>query len=56
MKKFFIISLLIFVFLIMFFSNCNSETFSNLGNNQILWDGKMTTPNIVLNNLLQVGF
>ena len=51
MKKFFLISLLIFVFLIMFFSKCNSETFSNLGNNQILWDGKMTTPNTVINNL-----
>jgi len=35
----------------MFFSKCNSETFSNLGNNQILWDGKMTTPNTVINNL-----
>jgi len=51
MKNFFLISLLIFVFLIIFYSKCNSETFSNLGNNKILWDGKMTTTNTVINNL-----
>ena len=50
MKKIILISLLIFIFLFILSTNCSSEPFAN-SDNQMMWDGKMTTANKVIENL-----
>jgi hypothetical protein len=51
MKKIILISLLIFILLFIISSNCNSESFANSQNNQIMWDGKITTADKVIQKL-----
>ena len=51
MKKIVLISLLIFIFLFILSSKCKSEPFANSENNQMMWDGKISTTAKVIENL-----
>jgi len=51
MKKIIVISSLIFILLFLISSKCYSEPFANSENNQMIWDGKISTTNKVIENL-----
>jgi hypothetical protein len=51
MKKIIVISSLIFILLFLISSKCYSEPFVNSADNQMFWDGKISTTNKVIENL-----